>query len=83
MQSVRFPVEASAFYSGNRQVLANDIKTFLNAVAPATDQTFPKAIIVPHAGYLYSGQTAAIAYVRLVPGLKSISLTWSRLHRQI
>jgi len=83
MQPVHYPAAASAFYSSNRQLLADDIKIFLNAAVPATDQTFPKAIIVPHVGYLYSGQTAAIAHVRLVPGRKTISLTWSRLHRQI
>lgn len=72
MKSVRYPAVAGAFYSGNGQVLANDIETFLNAAVPASDQIFPKAIIVPHAGYIYSGQTAAIAYARLVSGRKTI-----------
>lgn len=72
MQSVRYPAVAGAFYPGNGQVLANDIETFLTAAVPASDQTFPKAIIVPHAGYIYSGQTAAIAYARLVSGRKTI-----------
>src|SRR5665647_444201 len=29
---------------------------------------FPKALIVPHAGYVYSGSVAAEAYDRLRPG---------------
>jgi AmmeMemoRadiSam system protein B len=32
----------------------------------------PKAIIVPHAGYIYSGATAALAYARLAPAHKRI-----------
>ncbi len=32
----------------------------------------PKAIIVPHAGYVYSGSTAALAYAQLAAGRHSI-----------
>ncbi len=72
MHSVRQPAVAGAFYSGNGQVLAKDIKTFLDATTLATDRASPKAIIVPHAGYVYSGQTAAKAFARLIPGRKTI-----------
>ena len=33
---------------------------------------WPKAIIVPHAGYVYSGTTAALAYALLAPGRGTI-----------
>jgi hypothetical protein len=72
MHTIRQPAVAGAFYPSNRQVLANDIKVFLDAAAPVTGHKTPKAIIVPHAGYIYSGQTAAIAYARLAPGRKAI-----------
>lgn len=72
MRSVRQPAVAGAFYSGNRSVLANDIQSFLDAATPITDQALPKAVIVPHAGYIYSGQTAASAYSRLAAGHKTI-----------
>ncbi len=72
MHTVRQPAVAGAFYPGNRQALTDDIKAFLDAAAPVADQTFPKAIIVPHAGYIYSGQTAARAYARLIPIRKAI-----------
>jgi MEMO1 family protein len=71
MHTVRQAAVAGAFYPGNKQVLANDIKTFLNA-ALIVGHAFPKAIIVPHAGYIYSGQTAARAYARLAPGRETI-----------
>jgi AmmeMemoRadiSam system protein B len=72
MYTIRQPAVAGAFYPGNKQVLANDIGTFLNATILDTDQASPKAIIVPHAGYIYSGQTAARAYARLAPNRKTI-----------
>lgn len=34
--------------------------------------SWPKAIIVPHAGYVYSGTTAALAYTLLAPGRGTI-----------
>jgi AmmeMemoRadiSam system protein B len=37
-----------------------------------SDAAVPKAIIVPHAGYIYSGATAALAYARLAPARYSI-----------
>lgn len=72
MHTIRQPAVASVFYSGNRQVLLDDIKAFLNAVAPVAEHKTPKAIIVPHAGYIYSGQNAAAAYARLALGRKTI-----------
>ncbi len=72
MHTTRQPAVAGAFYSGNSNVLAHDIKTLLESATPAVGHTHPKAIIVPHAGYIYSGQTAAIAYARLIPGRESI-----------
>lgn len=72
MHTFRQPAVAGAFYSGNKQILADDIEALLDTVKPAVDHTLPKAIIVPHAGYIYSGQTAAIAYARLAPGRDSI-----------
>lgn len=72
MNTIRQPAVAGAFYAGNKQTLADDIEAFLDAATSATGHATPKAIIVPHAGYIYSGQTAAIAYARLIPGRKTI-----------
>lgn len=72
MRTIRQPAVAGAFYPSNSQILANDIKTFLDAVAPVSKPAYPKAIIVPHAGYIYSGQTAATAYASLALGRKII-----------
>ncbi len=76
MQTIRRPAVAGAFYPGNRQVLTDDIQALLQAAARDIDRNIeqapPKAIVVPHAGYIYSGQTAARAYARLAVGRKTI-----------
>jgi len=67
MYLVREPAVAGAFYPGQGPVLSSDVMRMLAAARPGTDApaTAPKAIIVPHAGYIYSGPTAALAYARL------------------
>jgi MEMO1 family protein len=74
MHQVRQPAVAGTFYLGQKQALSNDVRVMLDAArqdAGATSAA-PKAIIVPHAGYIYSGSTAALAYARLPPGRKTI-----------
>ncbi|MBT8134208.1 MAG: AmmeMemoRadiSam system protein B, partial [Gammaproteobacteria bacterium] len=67
MSTVRQPAVAGAFYHGQKQVLANDIQTLLEHARANIDanRLSPKAIIVPHAGYIYSGPVAASAYASL------------------
>ena len=64
MTIIREPAVAGLFYSRDADELRNTIQGFLNQVhfqpGPA-----PKALIVPHAGYVYSGSVAASAYDRL------------------
>lgn len=67
MHTVREPAVAGTFYPASQQALVRQIEALLQAVAPAKNHSSPKAMIVPHAGYIYSGQTAAIAYARLKP----------------
>jgi len=69
MQTVRQPAVAGAFYPDQAAVLARDIQALLENLPADTlaADTVPKAIIVPHAGYIYSGPTAALAYAKLIP----------------
>lgn len=70
MHTIRPAAVAGSFYPGHRQTLADNIQILLKQAAensqppinPDIASTPPKAIVVPHAGYIYSGQTAAIAY---------------------
>jgi len=63
---IRQPAVAGLFYPANPNELANMVDGFL-AEAPAGTADSPKAIIVPHAGYIYSGPIAAAAYRKLEP----------------
>ncbi len=65
MKHIRPAAVAGSFYSGNATTLASDIAALLNTPTSQTDRVVPKALIVPHAGYVYSGPTAAHAYARL------------------
>lgn len=63
---VRPAAVAGAFYPGDADGLRRTLASLMERV-PASDAPVPKAIIAPHAGYIYSGLTAAIAYARLAP----------------
>ena len=66
--SVRKAAVAGMFYPGAAQRLAEEVAEYLDNVEQLEPRlAHPKALIVPHAGYLYSGQTAARAYDELAP----------------
>jgi len=67
MHTVRPAAVAGAFYPGGQSALSRTVQALLADAASAVDASAatPKAIIVPHAGYIYSGATAALAYARL------------------
>jgi AmmeMemoRadiSam system protein B len=61
--AVRPPAVAGAFYPGAPARLKEEVARYLDgADAPAL---VPRALIVPHAGYVYSGPIAATAYKTL------------------
>jgi AmmeMemoRadiSam system protein A len=59
---VREPAVAGLFYPKDSQELSRTIDMLLAAVRPASVSGELKALICPHAGYPYSGLTAAFAY---------------------
>jgi len=66
MHDVRPAAVAGTFYPGAADRLAGDIRAYLAQAIPARPRA-PKALIVPHAGYVYSGPIAAAAYALLAP----------------
>jgi len=60
---------AGAFYPADPAVLARDVAALLDRARAhlEPDEPAPKAIIAPHAGYIYSGPVAATVYARLAP----------------
>ena len=67
-EKVRAAVVSGQFYPEKSELLKKQIRQFLSAAksAPVPDV---RALIVPHAGYDYSGQVAAEAY-KLIEGRK-------------
>ncbi len=66
MTLIREPAVAGLFYPARARALKATVASLL-AAAGATPGPAPKALIVPHAGYRYSGPVAASAYARLQP----------------
>jgi hypothetical protein len=62
--NVREPAVAGMFYPAESEKLRRMIEGFLAAAEPGPH---PKAVIVPHAGYIYSGPIAASVYKRINP----------------
>jgi AmmeMemoRadiSam system protein B len=71
--TVRTPAVAGTFYPGAAKKLAATVDALL-AAAPAPSGTAPKAIVVPHAGYVYSGPIAATAYAAISPEVQRVVL---------
>ncbi len=66
MNAIRPAAVAGAFYPADPALLADAVQGYLHeAAAPASGERPPKAIIAPHAGYIYSGPVAAYAYRRV------------------
>ncbi len=65
MTTCRPPAVAGMFYPDDAAQLRADVAGYLRDIATHTSR--PKAIIVPHAGYVYSGPIAASAYAQIRP----------------
>jgi len=63
--TVRQPATAGTFYPSDKKELEDMIAGFFAEVPTFDNPHPPKALIVPHAGYIYSGQVAAYAYARV------------------
>ena len=59
---VRPATQANRFYTGDAQELAQEVDSFLKRHSEQPKFDNLAAVIVPHAGYYYSGNVAATAY---------------------
>lgn len=73
-KTIRQPAVAGSFYPSDPVELQQMINGFLNNTLPVVNNTpVPRAIIAPHAGYIYSGPVAASAYARIIPARNKFS----------
>ena len=67
VSSAREPAVAGFFYPEERVELERTVAAYLAEVPQVPESApLPKALIVPHAGFVYSGPIAASAYARIV-----------------
>lgn len=67
MGAIRQAAVAGMFYPGEARALRSVVRGFLEEARrrPRADLRPPKALVVPHAGYVYSGAVAASSFARL------------------
>jgi MEMO1 family protein len=71
MGTVRPAAVAGMFYPDRPAELASAVEGYLDST-PANGRPAPKAVIAPHAGYIYSGPIAGSAFRALTPNAGSI-----------
>jgi AmmeMemoRadiSam system protein B len=71
-EDIRYNIVAGSFYPGNADTLKKQITEFLSKAEDKKIKDI-KALICPHAGYIYSGQVAAYSY-RQIEGKKFDSI---------
>jgi len=62
MDGIREPAVSGTFYPGNKEALRIDVDGYLSKVPLQEPHGAIIGLISPHAGYMYSGQTAAYGY---------------------
>ncbi len=74
IETLRVPAVAGMFYSADPDELLRMIQGFLDRAEVASFSQ-PKALIVPHAGYVYSGAIAASGFAQVTPeGIERVVL---------
>jgi AmmeMemoRadiSam system protein B/AmmeMemoRadiSam system protein A len=74
MGSIRAAAVAGTFYSGDARELANSVGHYLAGAAKSVvTANAPKALIVPHAGYVYSGAIAGQVFASVRPAANAIT----------
>ncbi|HLF55385.1 MAG TPA: AmmeMemoRadiSam system protein B [Thermoanaerobaculia bacterium] len=71
MPSIRPPAVAGSFYSADPHLLAAEVDGYL-AAGRDDGGAAPKAVVAPHAGYVYSGPVAGSAFRALGPRVGTI-----------
>ena len=61
-EHIRIPVVSGQFYPGNKETLQNTVNKHLESVPEQKIEGKLVSLIVPHAGYTFSGQTAAYSF---------------------
>jgi len=72
MAAIRPPAVAGTFYPADAGRLRATVEEYVGAAPGSAGGRAPKALIAPHAGYVYSGPVAGRAFAALGPGAAQI-----------
>ncbi len=70
--SIRYSAVDGLFYPASADQLRQTVEHYMQNAPAATQPTVPVALVVPHAGYIYSGQVAANGFAALKPRVENI-----------
>ena len=76
---VRSPAVAGQFYPGDPDVLRRVIREYVDGATLPEDLGTVRAVVAPHAGYVYSGTTAGYAFKALRAGGQATSSQKERI----
>jgi AmmeMemoRadiSam system protein B len=79
--TVRRAVVAGQFYPEQPKVLEEDVRGYIDASGVVASPGQVAALVVPHAGYVYSGPTAGFAYARVRGAKPRRVVLMGRSHR--
>jgi len=79
--SIRKPAVAGAFYPADPALLRKEIHRYLEAAHPPAMPDHVIGLLSPHAGYVYSGGTAAYGYKLLVGGKYKRAIVFALSHQ--
>ncbi len=82
MSIIRPPVVAGMFYPDKSKALQKGIEGFYSRVAFSNPPHHVKGLVIPHAGYVYSGQTAAYGFKTLDPSHIKTVIVLSPSHHE-
>ena len=66
-QKIRMASHSGSWYQNNPKLLSEEIKLYLSKTEKIQKNGNLKSIIVPHAGYRFSGPTAAKSFININP----------------
>ena len=66
-QNIRMASHSGSWYQSNPKLLSEEISLYLSKTEKTTKSGKLKSIIVPHAGYRFSGPTAAKSFININP----------------
>ncbi len=79
--TVRRAVVSGQFYPEQPEVLGQDVSRYLDSSGVVASPAQVAALVVPHAGYVYSGPTAGFAYARVRGAKPKRVVLLGRSHR--